>query len=94
VKLPSALGSIFAGLQIAVVLGLIGAVVGEFMSSREGLGFVIQSSSFELNIAMMFASIVTLTAIGMIGIALVRIIHARVVFWEGETAGRANVAAP
>lgn len=94
VKLPSALGSIFAGLQISVVLGIIGAVVGEFMSSREGLGFVIQSSSFELNIGMMFASVITLTVIGMIGIAIVRFVHARVVFWEGETTGRANVAAP
>jgi NitT/TauT family transport system permease protein len=92
VKLPAALGSIFAGLQIAVVLGLIGAVVGEFIGARRGLGFVIQSSSFELNIGMMFTCVLALCLIGIAGTMLVRFIHARVVFWEGDKGGRASVA--
>ena len=38
IKVPSAGSSIFAGLQIAVVLGLIGAVVAEFIAAKMGLG--------------------------------------------------------
>jgi NitT/TauT family transport system permease protein len=42
VKLPSAAGAIFAGLQVAVVLALLGAVVGEFVASQRGLGNLVR----------------------------------------------------
>jgi NitT/TauT family transport system permease protein len=84
VKLPSALGVIFAGLQIAVVLGLIGAIVAEFISSRQGLGYVISSNSFDMNLGMMFAAIVSLSIIGVIGSSLVRYAQSKIVFWEAE----------
>ncbi len=84
VKLPSALGIIFAGLQIAIVLGLIGAIVAEFISSREGLGYVISSNSFDMNLGMMFAAIVSLSIMGVIGSSLVRYAQSKIVFWEGH----------
>lgn len=88
VKLPSAAASIFAGLQIAVVLALIGAIVGEFVSAKEGLGYLIQSSTLSFDVATMFASVVSLSAIGITASSLVRFVHARVVFWERrDTAG-------
>lgn len=85
VKLPSALGIIFAGLQIAIVLGLIGAIVAEFISSREGLGYVISSNSFDMNLGMMFAAIVSLSIMGVVGNALVRYAQSKIVFWEGQS---------
>lgn len=84
VKLPSALGIIFAGLQIAVVLGLIGAIVAEFISSREGLGYVISSNSFDMNLGMMFAAIVSLSIIGVAGSSLIRYAQSKIVFWEAD----------
>jgi NitT/TauT family transport system permease protein len=45
VKLPHAAGAIAAGLQISVVLGLIGAVAAEFIAATHGLGFVIQNAA-------------------------------------------------
>lgn len=81
-KLPSAAGDIFAGLQSGVSLALIGAVVAEFVSSQQGLGYLVQSSANSLNVSAMFAGVVLLAAIGIIGSLLVRFIHRRVVFWE------------
>lgn len=90
VKLPSAAGPIFAGLQIAVVLALIGAVVGEFVSSRQGLGYLIQSSTLSFDVATMFAAILTLSAIGITASSLVRLLHRVLVFWErGDKASTA-----
>jgi NitT/TauT family transport system permease protein len=82
VKLPSAASSIFAGLQIGVVLALIGAIVGEFVSAKEGLGYLIQSSTLSFDVATMFAAVVSLSVIGITASSLVRFVQARVVFWE------------
>jgi len=81
-KLPSAAGPVFAGLQIAVVLALIGAVVGEFVSSKQGLGYLIQSSTLSFDVATMFAAILSLSLIGILASTLVRMLHSRLVFWE------------
>jgi len=92
VKLPSAAGSIFAGLQIGVVLALIGAVVGEFVSSKEGLGYLIQASTLSFDVATMFASVVSLSIIGITASSLVRWLQARVVFWERREAAGATLS--
>lgn len=86
VKLPSAASAIFAGLQIGVVLALIGAIVGEFVSSKQGLGYLIQSSTLSFDVATMFASVVSLSVIGIAASSLMRWIQSRVVFWEQRNA--------
>jgi NitT/TauT family transport system permease protein len=82
VKLPSAAGHIFAGLQISVVLSLIGAVVSEFVSSSKGLGYLIQSASVNLDVATMFACLFSLIAIGLCGTKFVSFLHSKLVFWD------------
>jgi NitT/TauT family transport system permease protein len=82
VELPSAAGYIFGGLQIAVVFGLIGTVVSEFVASQRGLGVLIQASSSNLDVAGTFAVLITLALIGVIGSEIVSFIQKRVVFWE------------
>ncbi|MGB6056596.1 MAG: ABC transporter permease [Burkholderiaceae bacterium] len=86
VKLPAAAGHIFAGLQISVVLSLIGAVVSEFISSTKGLGYLIQSASVNLDVATMFACLFSLIVIGLSGTQLIRFLHRRLVFWDQANA--------
>lgn len=92
VKLPSAASEIFSGLQIGISLALIGAVVGEFLSSQRGLGYLISSASVNMSVSTMFAGVVLLAAIGMIGAHLVRVLHRRVVFWEQRETRTAETA--
>jgi NitT/TauT family transport system permease protein len=84
VKLPSAASSIFAGLQIAVSLSLIGAIVAEFVASQLGLGIVIQQAALTMDTSLIFSGVLVLSVMGVVGTALVRIAHERVVFWEGR----------
>ena len=88
VKLPSAAGEIFAGLQIGVALALIGAVVAEFLSAQQGLGYLIASSSVSMSLATMFAGVVLLALSGFVGAQIVRWIQRRLVFWERRQAPR------
>lgn len=93
VKLPAAAAGIFAGLQISVVLALIGAVVGEFIAAQKGLGYLIQSSTLNFDVATMFAAIITLSLTGVAATTLIRAIQARVLFWEARTRTTTHVEA-
>ncbi|MBN8943161.1 MAG: ABC transporter permease [Rhizobiales bacterium] len=83
VKIPSAAGAIFAGLQVALVLALLGAVVGEFVASQQGLGSLIQASSLSFDVPVMFVCIITLALMGLLASSAVRFAQRRIVFWEG-----------
>lgn len=85
VKLPAASGEIFSGLQIGVSLALIGAVVGEFLSAQQGLGYLIASASVSMSLSTMFAGVLLLAAIGLTGSLLMRALHRKVVFWEARS---------
>lgn len=83
VKLPTAASAIFAGLEVAVVLALIGTIVAEFVSSRSGLGYLIQAASTNYDVSMMFAAIALLAMLGIASSQLLRTMHKKLVFWEG-----------
>jgi NitT/TauT family transport system permease protein len=81
VRIPAAAPYLFAGLQVAVVLAVIGSVVSEFVASTHGLGFIVKSRSQDLDVSMMFAAIATLSLMGVTGNLLVRLAQRRLVFW-------------
>ena len=93
VKLPSAAGSIFAGLQIAVSLGLIGAIVAEFVASRAGLGVLIQRSGLDLNTPLLLTTVFLLALIGLLGNLIVSFLYRKIVFWEEAARGSADSVA-
>jgi NitT/TauT family transport system permease protein len=81
-KFPNALPYIFAGLNIAVVLSIIGAIVGEFVGAQVGLGRLILEYQFELEVAGVFAVIVVLGAMGIILHFAMIVLQRRIVFWS------------
>ena len=74
-RLPYAIQSIVGGLKIAVPLGLIGAVLGEFMGGSEGLGHVIVSSGANYRMDRSFASLIILSLIGITSLGSVRFLQ-------------------
>ena len=65
-KIPHGLPTILAGVRVSVVLALIGAVVGEFLSGQEGLGATIISAQGMMDSTLMFATFIIITLIGLI----------------------------
>lgn len=66
IRFPNALPSLFAGMKVAIGLALIGAIVGEFVASSRGLGFVILRAQGEFNTALIFAGVLILSVLGTI----------------------------
>lgn len=83
-SLKSSLPYVFAGLKTAMTLALIGAIVAEFVGTNEGLGLLIKTFNFQLNVADGFAVIVALMIIGLILYWIVDFIDRKVVFWRGQ----------
>ena len=65
-KLPSGLPAILAGFRVAVVLALVGAVVGEFIGASQGLGALVIASQGTMDTSLMFAVLVLIAALGML----------------------------
>jgi NitT/TauT family transport system permease protein len=82
VKVRNALPMIFAGLEVAIVLSVIGVVVAEFVASQEGLGFYIQEMNSLVNTPAMFAAIAVLSVMAFAFNLIVRLIARKVVFWR------------
>ena len=81
VKFPNALPFVFAGLDIAVVFSVLGAIVGEFVGAQRGLGNLILQFNFSLDIAGVFAVLILLSVLGVALHLIMQAIQRRVIFW-------------
>jgi NitT/TauT family transport system permease protein len=81
-QLPNALPYIFAGLEIAMIFALIGAIVAEFVGAQAGLGMLMQSMNFTMDVAGQFSVLVILSVLGLALNGIVVGIRRRVLFWD------------
>ena len=82
--LPSAMPMVLASLRLGLTISLILAVVGEMLASREGLGQSILLASRSFRSADLFAGIVILGAIGLIGSRLLSMAERRLLRWQSS----------
>lgn len=82
VQLPEALPFIFAGLNIGIVMSVLGAIVGEFVGSKKGLGYLLIQFNYNMDIAGMFAVLVILSVMGLILNFSIQGLRAKIIFWR------------
>jgi NitT/TauT family transport system permease protein len=66
IQLPGALPYIFAGMKVAAILAVAGAIVGEFLGSDKGLGYLMLQVQVTLDTPAMFMAVILITLIGMV----------------------------
>jgi NitT/TauT family transport system permease protein len=81
VRFPNALPFVFAGLDVAIVFSVLGAIVGEFVGAQQGLGNLILQFNFALDIAGVFAVLILLSLLGVALHLVMQAIQKRLVFW-------------
>jgi NitT/TauT family transport system permease protein len=84
-QLPNAMPYIFAGLEIAMIFALIGAIVAEFVGAQSGLGMLIQSMNFTMDVAGQFSVLFLLSLLGLVLNGIVTGVRRRVLFWDAST---------
>ncbi|MEP9375223.1 ABC transporter permease [Aquabacter sp. CN5-332] len=82
IKLYCALPHIFAGLKVTMSLALVGAIVGEFVSSQRGLGYVILTAQGMFDTPRVFAAILILAVLGVAMIAVIDVLERICLPWK------------
>jgi NitT/TauT family transport system permease protein len=81
VQFPAALPFVLTGAKVAITLAVIGAVIGEFVGSSEGLGFLLLSATSQLDTPLAFAALFALSFLGVLVYLLVELVEHLVAPW-------------
>jgi NitT/TauT family transport system permease protein len=82
VYLPSAMSWVFSSLHTSVGLAFVGAVVGEYLGSAAGVGYLILQAEGTFDINTVFAGIVVLTVFALVLDAVVSLVEKRLMKWQ------------
>jgi NitT/TauT family transport system permease protein len=85
VIIPSALTWIIASLHTSFSFALVGAVVGEFLGSTQGIGLMIQTAQGAFNANGVFAAMVILAVVALLSELLITALENRLITWRPNT---------
>lgn len=83
-RLPHALPSIFAGIKVGTSLAVIGAIIGEFVASDSGWGYLLVQASGTLDTTIMFAVVIILAIVASCLFSAVGLIERLMVSWHAS----------
>jgi ABC-type nitrate/sulfonate/bicarbonate transport system permease component len=81
VQVPTSLPFLFSGLRVAMAVSVIGAVIGEWMGSSQGLGYLMIRSKPQFLTERVFAAIVILSVMGVALFVLVGVVEKLAIPW-------------
>ena len=84
IQLPGALPYVFSGMKVAVVLAVAGAIVGEFIASDQGLGYLMMQVQVTLDTAAMFMAVLLITLVGVVLYGMVLLLERLLVVWDAR----------
>jgi len=93
-RLPNALPFMMAGLDVAMIFALIGAIVAEFVGAQRGLGMLIQSMNFNMDVSGQFSVLLILSFVGLLLNRGIMLIRRRVMFWDPSPRSRRSRPRP
>jgi NitT/TauT family transport system permease protein len=82
VRGPTALPQMFAGFKIAICLSVVGAIVGEFVGSDKGLGYLLLTATGTLDGTLVWSALFILIAIGIVLFAMVSKLERLAIPWH------------
>lgn len=82
VRIPASLPYVFVGLRLAAAASVIGAIIGEFVGSERGLGYLIVQASYQLDAPVMWASMFASAVLGILMFSVVVVAERRIVHWH------------
>ena len=82
IKLPSAVPSIFAGMELGMIYGFLGTVAGEMLAGAEGIGVRLQEYSSLFRTNDFFAVLLLLVCITTVISVVLRAVRRRLLRWQ------------
>ncbi|MGE2714720.1 ABC transporter permease [Mycolicibacterium litorale] len=82
VKIWFALPQFLGALKVAVPAAVVGAIIGEFISSTQGLGYVIMTAQASLNTGVLFVAILCSSLLGIAAFAVTSAVTRKLLYWH------------
>ena len=92
VRIPHSLPQLMAGLKVAITFSVIGAIVGEFAGANQGLGYVIEFASTQLDTPLIFAALIVVSVLGLAFYYVVELAERLLVPWAPKYEARHRAA--
>ena len=83
-RLPASLPTLFSGLKVSATLAVVGATIGEWVGSHQGLGYLMLQANARLRMSLVFAAILMLAVLGLLLFGALRIMEKRLVHWRSS----------
>ena len=84
IRLPNSLPYMFAGIKVALVLSVTGAIVAEFVAANEGLGYLVLQANYSLDTAFALVILLILALLSLALFAIVDVVQKKMVPWSAE----------
>ncbi len=82
VEIPLALRTLLGGVKMGLTLAMTGAVVGEFVAASAGLGYLMTLARSNYDSPMLYAALLTLAGLAVLGYAAVTVLEDLLIDWE------------
>jgi NitT/TauT family transport system permease protein len=87
-RLPNALPNLFGGMKVAITLAVVGAITGEFVGSQAGLGYLLTSASGQMDTPLVFAVLVTVSAVAIFLFIIIEVLERVAIPWHASMRSR------
>jgi NitT/TauT family transport system permease protein len=84
IRLPNSIPYLFAGIKVALVLSVTGAIVAEFVAANQGLGYLILQANYSLDTAFALVVLLILALISLGLFMAVDVLQKRIAPWSAE----------
>ena len=81
IRIPAALPNLASGLKIAATLAPIGAIIGEWVGSSKGLGYLMLNANARMEIPLMFAALLTIIVLTLLLYFIVDIVMRKIIYF-------------
>lgn len=81
-ELPASLPILLGGLRIGATLSVIGAIVGELVDAKEGLGYLLKVGDFQYDTSMVFVAVIMLVLLALALYGIVTLLEKRYLKWQ------------
>ena len=82
IRIPNSLPYIFAGLKISTTMCVVGSIVGEFIASEKGLGFLIRDAQAFIDMPTMFGCLLLLSVMGLLFFSFIQLLERIFMSWN------------
>ncbi len=82
IRIPNSLPYIFAGIKIGATMCVVGSIVGEFVASAKGLGFLLRDAQAFIDTPTMFACLLLLSVMGLLFFSVIGVLEKLCMPWN------------